>query len=461
MLRACVQDDIYGSILSEPRTSGFVRRANAADESYDSESRYEEDEPTGFGGATDSHSAGTSHVLGAHHQKAGYSLGAPAGSHSHSSSGSNVHHHGNNRPQASLYISNLTWWTTEDDLKAFFGAAGLRVKELQFVDNRSNGKSKGIAIVEFVDVAAGTAAREAIEGKEINGRVCEVSYAKSAPLKPYVRAAQFSKHAGHHATHHGRDSSSRGGFRPSYSHGRGGHSNQSSRFAADSETHSHVQQYATQTQRGGYDSTRSSRPQSAGYDRHARQDDNAPQRYSHRGEGAHSPGYRRESRSRSPERRDYRAKPPAHYAHEATRSAGHYVHEASRPLTHEASHPPGHYGHDGVQASVHYAHEASRPPPMHYSYDGVRAQAPHSAQYSYDRSRAPAQYSHDAARAPAPYQYSDARAPMPYSYGTEDARPPGRYAGQSDSRHPGQYSQDGSRPRPRDDRHAAPERPHY
>jgi RNA recognition motif-containing protein len=95
-------------------------------------------------------------------------------------------------PQASLFISNLTWWTSEDDLRQFLGDLSNRIKELQFLENKPNGKSKGMVIVEFVDVATAEVAKEILEGRGIFGRLCEVSFARNPPVKPYERAVGMS-----------------------------------------------------------------------------------------------------------------------------------------------------------------------------------------------------------------------------------------------------------------------------
>lgn len=92
-------------------------------------------------------------------------------------------------PQPSLFISNLNWWTSEDDLRQILGDLSNRIKEFQFLENKPNGKSKGMVIVEFVDVATAEVAKGILEGREISGRVCEVTFARNPPMKPYERGA--------------------------------------------------------------------------------------------------------------------------------------------------------------------------------------------------------------------------------------------------------------------------------
>lgn len=96
-------------------------------------------------------------------------------------------------PQPSLFISNLTWWTSEDDLRQILGDLSNRIKEVQFLENKPNGKSKGMVIVEFVDVETAEVAKGMLEGKEIYGRNCEVSFARNPPVKPYERPTGTTK----------------------------------------------------------------------------------------------------------------------------------------------------------------------------------------------------------------------------------------------------------------------------
>lgn len=90
-------------------------------------------------------------------------------------------------PSPSLFISNMTWWTSEDDIRAAFDDLSPRIKEVQFIEHKPNGKSKGMAVVEFVDTASAEAAKAYLEGRMIQGRICEVNYSRNAPIKPYER----------------------------------------------------------------------------------------------------------------------------------------------------------------------------------------------------------------------------------------------------------------------------------
>lgn len=92
---------------------------------------------------------------------------------------------------SSLFVSNLTWWTNEDDLKAAFDQLSPKVKAVQFLEHKGNGKSKGIAIVEFVDAASAANARNLADGRQINGLPCAITFARSPLVKPYERRKYY------------------------------------------------------------------------------------------------------------------------------------------------------------------------------------------------------------------------------------------------------------------------------
>lgn len=83
----------------------------------------------------------------------------------------------------------MTWWTSEDDLRSAFDDLSHRILQIQFLEHKPNGKSKGMAIVEFADVPTAELAKKCIEGKEMIGkRIWEVSFARNAPVKAYERS---------------------------------------------------------------------------------------------------------------------------------------------------------------------------------------------------------------------------------------------------------------------------------
>ena len=139
------EDDIYGSILSDPKSLTHT--------------------------STTSHSSNSNLLSSNSHSEpmaSGYT--GP----------------GISNPTPWLFISNLTWWTNEDDLRSKLGE-GLctRALSFHFIEHKPNGKSKGMVIVEFGDVETAEMAKDRLEGKEIHGKTCEVGFARNPPIKTF------------------------------------------------------------------------------------------------------------------------------------------------------------------------------------------------------------------------------------------------------------------------------------
>jgi RNA recognition motif-containing protein len=76
-----------------------------------------------------------------------------------------------------LYVGNLNYATKDDDLRRLFGQFG-EVSQVAVITDRETGRSKGFGFVEFGDAAAGQAAIDAMNGKEIGGRALKVNEAR-------------------------------------------------------------------------------------------------------------------------------------------------------------------------------------------------------------------------------------------------------------------------------------------
>ena len=74
-----------------------------------------------------------------------------------------------------LYVGNLSFDTTSDDLLAAFGQHG-QVTSAQVVTDRDTGRSRGFAFVEMADGAE--AAIQAMNGAQLQGRTLTVNEAK-------------------------------------------------------------------------------------------------------------------------------------------------------------------------------------------------------------------------------------------------------------------------------------------
>ena len=67
------------------------------------------------------------------------------------------------RTGSSVYIANLQWWTTDADVERLCSTYG-PVVNINFLAERSNGKSKGVALVEFADNLAAARCKEGLSG---------------------------------------------------------------------------------------------------------------------------------------------------------------------------------------------------------------------------------------------------------------------------------------------------------
>jgi cold-inducible RNA-binding protein len=76
-----------------------------------------------------------------------------------------------------LYVGNLAFQTTSDDLQQLFAQAGT-VESASIVEDRDTGRSRGFAFVEMSTQEEATAAIEQFNGKEVSGRALTVNEAR-------------------------------------------------------------------------------------------------------------------------------------------------------------------------------------------------------------------------------------------------------------------------------------------
>ena len=82
-----------------------------------------------------------------------------------------------------LYVGNLSFETTENDLQDLFEQHG-QVSEVSLMMDRMTGKSRGFAFVTMNDKPQAEAAMTALNGKEFNGRTLSVSEARAREERP-------------------------------------------------------------------------------------------------------------------------------------------------------------------------------------------------------------------------------------------------------------------------------------
>ena len=76
-----------------------------------------------------------------------------------------------------LYVGNLAFQTTSQELQQLFGQAGT-VQSASVVEDRDTGRSRGFAFVEMSSEEEATSAIAQFNGKELGGRALKVNEAK-------------------------------------------------------------------------------------------------------------------------------------------------------------------------------------------------------------------------------------------------------------------------------------------
>ena len=85
--------------------------------------------------------------------------------------------------QSKLFIGNLSWEVTAEDLKALFAGAGA-VVDAAVISDKMTGRSRGFG---FITMSSDDEAKKAIEmfnGKDIEGRALVVNEARPREERP-------------------------------------------------------------------------------------------------------------------------------------------------------------------------------------------------------------------------------------------------------------------------------------
>lgn len=80
-----------------------------------------------------------------------------------------------------LYVGNLPFQATEDDLRDWFANAGVTVSDVQVVRDRFSGNPRGFGFVEIGSDAEAENAIQMLNGKEFLGRALVVNEARPRP----------------------------------------------------------------------------------------------------------------------------------------------------------------------------------------------------------------------------------------------------------------------------------------
>ncbi len=80
----------------------------------------------------------------------------------------------------SIYVNNLSYQTTPDDLHTAFSQFG-SVERVNLVTDRDSGQPRGFAFVEMTEAKEAQSAISGLNGTDLQGRTLSVSEARPKP----------------------------------------------------------------------------------------------------------------------------------------------------------------------------------------------------------------------------------------------------------------------------------------
>ena len=76
-----------------------------------------------------------------------------------------------------IYVGNLSWGMSEDDLREAFESYG-EVDSVKIIQDKMTGRSRGFGFVEMPDDIEAKSAIAELNGKELDGRAIKVNEAR-------------------------------------------------------------------------------------------------------------------------------------------------------------------------------------------------------------------------------------------------------------------------------------------
>jgi RNA recognition motif-containing protein len=77
-----------------------------------------------------------------------------------------------------IYIGNLEFSLTEEDIRKAIEEKGIEVKEVKIITDKFTGRPKGFGFAEFETKEQAQQAIDALNGQELNGRALQVNRAR-------------------------------------------------------------------------------------------------------------------------------------------------------------------------------------------------------------------------------------------------------------------------------------------
>ncbi len=85
--------------------------------------------------------------------------------------------------ESKLYVGNLSYGVTEDQLRELFSQAG-QIKDVVVITDRETGRSKGFGFVEMASDAEAQKAIQMFNNQELDGRRLMVNIARPREERP-------------------------------------------------------------------------------------------------------------------------------------------------------------------------------------------------------------------------------------------------------------------------------------
>ena len=90
-----------------------------------------------------------------------------------------------------IYVGNLPFSATEQDVRALFEAHGT-VESVKLINYRETGRPRGFGFVDMPQDAA-QAAIQAMNGRDLNGRPLRVNEAQERPQRPRTNGGPYRR----------------------------------------------------------------------------------------------------------------------------------------------------------------------------------------------------------------------------------------------------------------------------